>query len=57
MKVKVFPQDDGLLTIFVKRNLPSENPSRAIRNVKPEDRERAIDQLVREVRGEVTNST
>ena len=57
MKVKVFPQDDGLLTIFVKRNLPSENPSRAIRNVAPEDRERAIDKLVKEVRGEVTNST
>ena len=52
VKVRVYKNDDDTYTVFVKRTLAKENPSRAIPNVPIERVEEVVDRLAREMRGQ-----
>ena len=51
MKVRIYKNDDGTMTVFVKRTMAKENPSRAATRVKQEDMESVIAKLAGEMRG------
>lgn len=50
MKVRIFKQDNGLNTVGVKRTLPKENPSRAVKDVPDEEVEQVVARLCSEMR-------
>jgi len=50
LKVKIFPEGDGLSTVYVERTLPKENPSRAVQHVEEKDIESVVDKLAGEMR-------
>jgi len=52
MRVHLYPQDGGLVTVYVKRTLAKEGPSRATRNVAKEDVPAVTEKLCAEMRGE-----
>lgn len=56
MKVTITPQEDGKYGVYVKRTRAKENPSRAALNVPAEKLEETVEQLVKEMRGEVSLS-
>lgn len=49
MKVKIIKEEGGLVSVFVKRTLPKENPSRAVQHVAPEEVDAVIEKLVAEM--------
>ena len=57
MKIQVYKNDDGTMTVFVKRTMAKENPSRATTRVKEEDLERVMATLVGEMRQRGTANT
>lgn len=50
MKVKVIKEESGDVTIFVKRTMQGENPSRVLQHVPQERVQEAIARLVEEMR-------
>ena len=54
MRVHLFPQGDGLVTVYVKRTLAKEGPSRAARYVSQEDVPEVTARLCAEMRREQT---
>jgi hypothetical protein len=54
MKIHLIPQADGTWTIYIKRTLPSEGPSRSVAEVSDADRESVLERLVKEMRGEAS---
>lgn len=50
MRVKIIKEEGGNVTVFVKRTMAGENPSRVLQHVPQERVQEAIDQLVGEMR-------
>jgi hypothetical protein len=49
VKVKIIKEGDGLVTVFVKRTMPKENPSRVVQHVEEGDVESVVEKLVGEM--------